>query len=414
LHSYPYDFYDEIRASPVVGGRFAAVTARHEVVSRIARDPAFRSGFPDEILPAPVRAVLSWAQDPAVVNGGDRPSMLVSNGVEHERYRRLATHAFTARAVAGLAGRVEEFATELLDGMGIRTREEDTGDLVEEYAQLLPVRVLAEILGVPPQMRETFLRWARPIVPLTDFGLGYRKFLHAEAALRELNEWFVGHFEHLRHHPGEDLLSSIITATRETNHDPDVDDVGLLANASLMLLAGFETTVNLLGNGAVLLMAHPDQLSRLRADPTGWTNAVDEILRFDSPVQSTWRYVAQATQVHGVALRRGALIILMTGGANRDPAAFEHPDTFDVTRRNAREHLSFSLGAHFCVGAALARLEGEIGLRLLFDRFPALSLAGEPRRRPTRVARGYDRIPVRLGGPAGNVARAAAQHRGST
>ena len=127
---------------------------------------------------------------------------------------------------------------------------------------------------------------------------------------------------------------------------------------------------------------------------------MDEVLRFDSPVQSLVRYAAHHAAVRGVPIRRGQFIVLLTGGANRDPAVFDHPNIFDVTRGNARDHLSLSLGPHFCVGAALARLQGEIGLRLLFERFPGLSLAGEPRRRTTRVARGFAAIPVRLSAPA--------------
>ncbi|MGH3549103.1 MAG: cytochrome P450 [Pseudonocardiaceae bacterium] len=394
LREYPYDFYDEIRASELLPGRFALVTARHELVLEILRTPGeFLSGFPDETLPRPLRAAVSWARDPAVLNGGDRPSMLMSNGAEHARYRRLAMRAFTARAVAGLAGRIEEMAAELLDGMQRR----GGGDLITDYAQLLPVLVIAEILGVPTEMRHTFLHWARPIVPMVDFGIGYPRFRQGEASLRELNAWFQGHFARLRREPGTDLLSSIVVAAQEEADGAGVDDVGLMVNSTLLLVAGFETTVNLIGNGSVLLMTHPEQLARLQADPVGWANAVDEVLRFDSPVQNTIRYPSHDSAVRGIPIRRGQFIVLLTGGANRDPAVFDDPNTFDVTRGNAREHLSFSAGPHFCAGAALARLEGEIGLRLLFERFPGLSLAGELRRRPTRVIRGFAAIPVRLG-----------------
>jgi cytochrome P450 len=164
----------------------------------------------------------------------------------------------------------------------------------------------------------------------------------------------------------------------------------------LLLAAGFETTVNLIGNGVGLLTAHPEQLALLRAEPQRWPRAVDEVLRVDSPVQRTGRVAQRDTKVAGEQFRPNQVVILMLGGANRDPAVFPDPDRFDVTRPNAGDHLAFSSGAHFCLGAALARMEGEVGLRALFDRFPDLALAGPPRRRPTRVLRGYASMPVRL------------------
>jgi cytochrome P450 len=164
----------------------------------------------------------------------------------------------------------------------------------------------------------------------------------------------------------------------------------------LLLAAGFETTVNLIGNGAALLTSHPEQLARLRTDPAMWPGAVDEILRFDSPVQRTGRIAQRDTTVAGEPLRRGQIVVIMLGGANRDPAVFPDPNRFDVGRAGAGEHVAFSSGIHYCLGAGLARMEGEVGLRALFDRFPDLAPAGPPHRRPTRVLRGFDAMPVRL------------------
>jgi cytochrome P450 len=164
----------------------------------------------------------------------------------------------------------------------------------------------------------------------------------------------------------------------------------------LLLAAGFETTVNLLGNGAVLLMRHPDQLELLRAQPQRWSGAVEEILRYDSPVQRTGRIALRDTVVAGRPVRAGSSIVLLLGGANRDPEVFPDPHRFDVQRPEADQNVAFSSGIHYCIGAALARLEGEVGLQTLFRRFPDLALTGTPHRRPTRVLRGYDAIPVRL------------------
>jgi cytochrome P450 len=167
--------------------------------------------------------------------------------------------------------------------------------------------------------------------------------------------------------------------------------------AGLVLAAGFETTVNLLGSGTVLLLEHPDQLARLREDPSLWSNAVDEVLRYESPVQLTARFALRSTTLAGRTVPRGGLVVTMLGGGNRDPEVFADPDAFDVGRENARDHLSFSGGRHFCLGAALARLEGEVGLRTLFDRFPELALAPGARRTRTRVLRGWEHLPVTTG-----------------
>jgi cytochrome P450 len=170
----------------------------------------------------------------------------------------------------------------------------------------------------------------------------------------------------------------------------------------LLLGAGFETTVNLLGNGTRLLHDHPDQLARLRADPQLWPNAVDEMLRIDPPVLLTGRTATRPTRVAGLDLPRGALVTTVLAAANTDPDVFAEPAVFDVGRPNAKEHVSFSAGRHFCLGAALARMEGEVGLRLLFDRYPDLRVRPGARRRETRILRGYASLPVSLGRPAGS------------
>ena len=175
-----------------------------------------------------------------------------------------------------------------------------------------------------------------------------------------------------------------------------LDDAELKATAGLVLAAGFETTVNLLGNGIVLLHDHPEQLARLRREPELWPNAVDEVLRIDPPVLLTGRLCQRDTTVAGVDVRRGEVVTTLLAGANRDPGVFEDAATFDVARSNARDHVSFSAGRHYCLGAALARMEGEVGLRVLLDRFPDLSLEPGAARRPTRILRGYERLPARL------------------
>jgi cytochrome P450 len=182
-----------------------------------------------------------------------------------------------------------------------------------------------------------------------------------------------------------------------------VDDDGgglteteLRATAALVVGAGFETTVNLIGNGAALLFAHPDQRRLLAEDPSLWPNAVDEVLRVDPPVQRTGRRARRSTTVHGVPVAEGEWLVLLLAAANRDPRVFPDPHTFDVTRANARDHVAFSSGIHFCLGAALARMEGEVALQALFERFPDLGPAGSGRRRDTVILRGHESLPVTL------------------
>jgi cytochrome P450 len=289
--------------------------------------------------------------------------------------------------------RVEQIATELLDAM----EGQDHVDLVEAYCAPLPVRVIAEVLGVPPEMQPKMLEWGNAAAVTLDPALRYRQFRDAAHALRQIHAWLADHLVRLRRDPGDDLLSRLATLEDEGE---SLDEVELRVTALLVIGAGFETTVNLLGNAVTQLLAHPDQLQALKDDPSGWPNAVDEVLRYDSPVQVTVRIAGEDTEVWGHQIPEGRFVSLMLGGANRDPQVFADPQRFDVTRDNARDHLAFSSGIHYCLGASLARLEGALGLRMLFDRFPHLAIDGEPVRREMRVLRGYEHLPVRLRQPA--------------
>lgn len=390
----PYPFYRQVRqAGALVGGHLTWSTARHDVATEVLRSDAF-SVDPDTLpLPAPIAMLRDLGRRRMPVGPIDPPSMLVTDPPEHTRYRRLVVKVFTARAVESLRPRVERHCADLLDELGRAAPDGGPVDLVAHYASLLPVTMIAEILGVPAQLRQRFLDWGAAVSPALDLGLSLGQFRRVEAGTRQLNDWLRGHFANLRADPGDDLLSQLVLPNSEGER---LTEDELVALAGLLMAAGFETTVNLLGTGTALLLAHPEQLALLRAEPHRWPTAVEEILRYDSPVQTTGRYCRTDTEVAGVRLRRGEIVIPMLGGANRDPAIFADPDRFDVTRLNARDHLSFSSGAHYCLGASLARLEGEIGLRSLFERYPDLALGGVPRRRPTRVLRGYDHLPVRL------------------
>jgi cytochrome P450 len=313
----------------------------------------------------------------------------VTEPPDHTRYRKLVTRVFTVRAVEQLRVRTVAIAHELLDGLDPAAPV----DLISSYCALLPVTVITEILGVPPAQRNRVLELGTRAAASLDFGLGWRQFRAVTAGLRDFSQWLDTHVAHLRRHPGEDLLSQLIEARDE---EGALNDRELKATAGLVLAAGFETTVNLLGNAIALLDRNPGQLDRLRADSALWANAVDEALRLDPPVLLTARVCTRTTTVAGVRVPEGMQVVTVLAGANRDPRVFADPESFDVTRENARDHVSFSGGRHYCLGASLARMEGEEGLRALAERFPDMRLLPGALRRPTRILRGYQTLPSRL------------------
>jgi cytochrome P450 len=317
------------------------------------------------------------------------PSLLVTEPPDHTRYRKLVSRVFSVRAVEKLRERTQQIAAELLDGIDPSSPD----DLVASYCSLLPVTVIAEILGVPEADRAKVLQFGAAAAPSLDLGLSWREFRRVESALSAFDEWLGRHLDSLRRTPGNDLLSQLVRAQED---GVGLTDAELKSTAGLVLAAGFETTVNLLGNGIALLAGHPHQLNVLAEREDLWPNAVDEVLRVDPPVLLTGRMATAATEIAGVPMQRGAVMVGLLAGANRDPEVFPEPATFDVSRENAREHVSFSAGRHYCLGAALARMEGEVGLRTLFERYPELRVERGAVRRSTRILRGYEHLPVTL------------------
>ncbi len=389
---------EEVRAAgPFHPTRFTLLTARQPVVREVLGSNDFRTGV---FGPGEAQGVLgrlgAWSEDPDAFGPLSPPSLLVTEPPEHTRYRRLVTRVFSARAVEGLRARTEAVADSLLDDLAHQARRGPAAgsvDLVPTYCALLPVTVIAEILGVPAAERDRVLAFGAAAAPSLDLGLGFGELRRVEGALRGFRTWLRSHLAGLRERPGEDLMSQLVQARDD---GVGLTDAELEATAGLVLAAGFETTVNLLSNGTVLLREHPDQLARLRAEPGLWANAVDEVLRHDPPVLLTGRVCRRDTEVAGVPVARGQAVTTMLAGANRDPEVFPDPDRFDVARPEAREHVSFSAGRHYCLGAALARMEGEVGLRSLLDRFPDLTLLPGAQRRPTRILRGWETLPARL------------------
>ncbi|MHA6793466.1 cytochrome P450 [Pseudonocardia bannensis] len=388
----PFPHYDALRAQGrLVDSGIALASAHHDVATAVLRSQDFGVGMrmPENlagVMGLAVKAGGRWTLGPV-----QPPSMLAVDPPDHTRYRKLVTRAFSARAVAALRTRTEEIATDLLDGMAAKPG--DTADLIEDYASLLPATVIAEMLGAPVEMSRQFLEWGAGAALSLDAGLSYPDFKRSELDLEALNSWMLGHFETLRRNPGDNILSALVTAYDQGDR---LTEDELISIAMLLLAAGFETTVNLIGSGAALLMEHPDQLAVLQAEPDRWGNAVEEMLRVESPVQRTGRIAHRDTEVCGIPVAAGTVVVLLIGGANRDPEVFTDPHRFDVTRAEAGENIAFSSGIHYCLGAALARMEGEVALRALFDRFPDLAPAGPAHRRPTRVLRGYEALPVTL------------------
>ena len=393
----PYPFYEELRSrGPLVRGRLSHLAVDHAVAHELLRSEDFRVIVLGASLPVPLR----WLERRTRVETLHPlrpPSLLAVEPPEHTRYRKTVSSVFTSRAVTALREGVEDTANSLLSGLSGLSGEPAVVDIVERYCSQLPVAIISEILGVPESERSRVLEFGELAAPSLDFGLSWPQYLSVQRGLAGFDVWLAGHLAALRDNPGEDLMSQLIEVSQDGVR---LDSTELRAIAGLVLAAGFETTVNLLGNGIRLLLNSPDQLALLTEDPSLWPNAVEEVLRLDSPVQLTARVARCDTEVAGTVVRRGEVVIICLAAANRDPAVFADPNRFDVGRDNAGRHLAFSGGRHFCLGAALARLEGEAGLRQFFTHFPGALPAGEGCRRDTRVLRGWAELPVRLGSAA--------------
>lgn len=315
-------------------------------------------------------------------------NMLFSDPPDHKRLRGLAQKAFTPKMIAGMRGRIEEITEELVEGMAGKEQV----DLIDEFAFPLPIIVICEILGVPSADRDKFRRWSNSLIEGTSGEAGVSVYEHMTQFVQYLGQWFAK----VREQPGEDLISKLIIAEEEGDRLTEKELYGVV---SLLIIAGHETTVNLIGNTVLSLLSFPEQQKLLKEKPELIAQALEESLRYNGPVEfSTSRWANEDMEFGGKQFHRGDLVVVSLNSANHDPARFRDPETFDITREKS-PHLAFGMGIHFCLGAPLARLEGEIAITKLLDRFPAMKLAVDESEldwRPGMIVRGVKKLPLQI------------------
>ena len=320
-------------------------------------------------------------------------SLLENEPPAHTRMRRLVAGAFARGHVERLRPRVAELAERLADRVADAGSDGSAVDLIALYAEPLPVQVIAELLGVPEPDWHLLRPWSNAIVKMYEYGVSPAQRDAAERASAEFVDYLRGLVAERRLTPGPDLISSLIAETDGDGARLSEDE--LVTTCTLLLNAGHEATVNVVGNGMTALLTQPEQLAAVRADDGLVDTAVEELIRFDSPLQLFERTAISTTTIEDVVVEPGQKIAALLGAANRDPAVFPEPDRFDVTRAD-NPHLGFGAGIHFCVGAPLARVELQTSLRTLLRRFPRLALHETPQRRPEFVIRGVVSLPVTI------------------
>ncbi|MBW0104191.1 cytochrome P450 [Pseudonocardia sp. KRD291] len=315
--------------------------------------------------------------------------MLNSDPPDHTRLRKIVNRAFTVRAIARMRERIEQIATGLADDIAARLEAgEREIDLLDAFAFPLPMTVICELLGVPEARRDDFRHWSNTL-------LSQGEPETRAAASREMGAFLSDLVESKREAPGEDMLSAIVEETSDADRLSTNEAVSM---AFLLLVAGHETTVNLIGNGMRALLTHPEEMDRLREDLDLAPKAVEEFLRYDGPVNlATLRFTAEPVTIGGAEIGEGEIVMIALDSADRDPERYPDPDTLDLTR-DTSNHVAFGYGIHHCLGAPLARLEGEVAFRTLVGRFPQMTLAAEPQDlawRESTLIRGLLRLPVR-------------------
>ena len=372
VRAYPYDVYEKIRRKdPVHRLRMVNgwILTEYADVDRVLRDhKRFSNESADSVV--------------------DYKSFLGMDPPDHTRLRGLVSRAFTPRSVSALAPRIERVVGELLDALEGR----DKFDLIESFAYPLPITVIAEMMGVPPEDMGLFERWSNDISLVIEPTVTDEQRARIRDSSQNLFDYFEGIMERRRREPKDDIISALMAvedAGDRLTHDE------LLATLLLLLVAGNETTRNLIGNGTLALIKHPDQMARLRDDPDLMESAIHEMLRYDSPVQLDGRDAVEDVEIGGKRIRAGQRVISSLGAANRDPSAFTNPNALDISRAE-KSHISFGRGIHHCLGAPLAVLEGRIAFAGLLERFSSFTLLAEPRYRDQVVLRGVRELWVEV------------------
>ena len=383
FHSNPYPFYRALREEdPVHQSPLGFwVCTRYDDAVMILRDPRFgREGMAKRM-----EARLGLTQDTSRAR-----DMLFQDPPDHTRLRALVSRAFTPRVVEVMRPHIQEIVDGLLD----RVEGARAMDVIEDLAYPLPVTVICEMLGVPAADQDIFKSWSTDIARSLDAAIlpaDSDAIPRGRDARLGLADYFRSLIATRRKDPKPDLLSALIAAEEEGNK---LSEGELVSTCMLLLIAGHETTVNLIGNGLLALLQHPDQLRALRDDPGLIQTGVEELLRFDGPVQRTGRMTTAEVEIGDKRIPRDSVVVSVIGAANRDPKQFADPDRLDVSRKDNR-HIAFGFGIHFCLGAPLARVEGQIALQSLLRRMPRLRLAGpEPEWRESSTLRGLKALPV--------------------
>jgi len=376
----PYPVYAKLRESDPVfkvmfpHGEFGWIVTRYEDAVEVLKDQRFSKDVAKRYGPE---------NQTVFVN-----NMLFSDPPDHRRLRGLVQKAFTPKLIADMRSHIQDIADDLLNNIGSR----DKMNLIDEYAFPLPIIVISEILGVPLEDQDKFRVWSNSIIDASSSDHAEMFEQHAKEFTEYLTDWFAK----VRENPGTDLISQLVIAEESGQQ---LSENELLGVVSLLIIAGHETTVNLIGNGVLALLEHPEQRDLLIQKPELIHNAIEEMLRYNGPVEfSTSRWALEDVEFRGQSIAKGELVIVALDSANRDADKFQDADIFDITRDKS-SHLAFGKGIHLCLGAPLARLEGEIAINTLLARYPEIQLqtdVNELEWRPGMIVRGVKEIPVQL------------------